>query len=109
MAHAMLVSPSQGASMDRKDTRYIDAVVDEMLAKMTSCGSKKGDLEAKLIGGANMFSALASSIGEKNIAGAREKLKKEGIAIAGESVGGRQGRSVDFCIATKIVTAKMKF
>ncbi|MBU0571413.1 MAG: chemotaxis protein CheD [Candidatus Omnitrophica bacterium] len=109
MAHAMLSLRSSGEAVGMKDTRYIDAAVDMMLAKMTSAGSRKENLEAKLIGGSNMFPNIKSSIGEKNIAGAREKLKKEGIEIVGEAVGGTQGRSVEFCVATKIVTVKTKF
>jgi len=91
------------------DTRYADTAIEQMLKKVESLGAKRQNLEAKIIGGANMFSAFKSSIGENNISYARKKLKDAGIAIVGECVGGSQGRSVEFSIATGIVTVKTKF
>ena len=91
------------------DTRYADTAIDEMLKRVQTLGAKKENIEAKIIGGANMFSAFKSSISEDNISYAREKLKKLGIAVAGECVGGSQGRSVEFSVASGIVTVKTKF
>lgn len=91
------------------DTRYADTAIDQMLKKIEAKGAKRENLEAKLIGGANMFSAFKSDISENNISYAREKLKKKGIAVVGECVGGSQGRSVEFSVATGIVTVKTKF
>jgi chemotaxis protein CheD len=106
LAHTML--PSSGYS-NPKDTKYVDIAIDHMLEKMVNLGARREELEAKLIGGANMFSAFASDMGKENVLSAKEKLKKEGIKLAGESVGGSQGRSVEFSIATGIVTVRMKF
>ena len=50
-----------------------------------------------------------SKIGEDNISYAREKLKKLGILVVGECVGGSQGRSVEFSLSSGIVTVKTKF
>lgn len=121
LAHTMLSSrnssgvkreasyEARGASHESRDTRYADSAIDEMLGKMEAQGAKRNNVEAKLIGGANMFSAFTSNIGENNISYAKEKLKKEGIVIAGECVGGSQGRSVEFSVASGIVTVKTKF
>ena len=76
---------------------------------MVTHGAKKENLEAKLVGGANMFPALKSDIGKENVLAAKLILKKEGIRLVGESVGGSQGRSVEFPIASGIVTVKTKF
>ena len=94
---------------ESRDTRFVDVAIDKMVARMEDDGVKRRDLEAKLIGGANMFSAFESNIGKDNVTMAKEKLKKEGIRIVGESVGGSQGRSVEFFVATGIVTVKIKF
>lgn len=91
------------------DTRYADTAMDEMIKRIEAQGAKRENLKAKIIGGANMFSAITSKIGEDNISYAREKLKKIGIAIVGECVGGSQGRSVEFSVTTGIVTVKTKF
>jgi len=109
LAHAMLPPHSRLAGHGTPDTKYIDTAIDEMLKRMLTCGARKQDLEAKIIGGANMFSILDSDIGKQNVLSAKEKLKKEGIKIAGECVGGSIGRSVEFCVAPGIVTVKTKF
>jgi len=99
----------QSAASAVADTRYADTAIDEMLKRIDALGAKREDLEAKLIGGANMFSAFTSKIGEDNISYARKKLQNAGITIVGECVGGSQGRSVEFSVATGIVTVKTKF
>ena len=91
------------------DTRYADTAIDEMLKKMEAHGAKKEFIEAKIIGGANMFSAFKSDISENNISYAKEKLKKAGVKLVGECIGGSQGRSVEFSVASGIVTVKTKF
>jgi len=92
-----------------KDTKYIDVAIDKMLKGLGARGAKREDLEAKLIGGANMFPSFASDIGEDNVRSAKDKLKAEGIRIVGECVGGSQGRSVEFSPTTGVVTVKVKF
>jgi chemotaxis protein CheD len=100
---------AEQVSVKVKDTRYVDVAIDEMLQRMQTQGAKREDLEAKLIGGANMFPSLDSVIGKDNVSSAKEKLKKDGIRIVGECVGGSQGRSVEFSPTTGVVTVKTKF
>jgi len=117
MLHARRLSFEVRSSKDERrktdpespDTKYADTAIDEMLKRIETLGVKKENIEAKLIGGANMFSAFESDFTQENISRTREKLKKAGIAIVGECVGGSQGRSVEFSVATGIVTVKTKF
>lgn len=114
MAHAMLPNNcslviGRKLSDGSRDTKYVDEAIDEMLRNMESKGAKAGDLEAKIAGGANMFPACGSDIGGENVLTAKEKLKKEGIKLVGESVGGSIGRSVELSVASGIVTVKIKF
>lgn len=102
LAHAMLPSRGDGA-------KYVDTAIDMMLAKLVEIGTKKSDLQAKLVGGANLFHNIHSDIGDANVASARKKLKRENILLVGEAVGGTQGRSVEFVIATGIVSIIIKF
>jgi len=104
---ACLVAEQVSAKV--KDTRYIGVAIDEMLQRMQTQGAKREDLEAKLIGGANMFPSFDSDIGKDNVSSAKEKLKEDGIRIVGECVGGSQGRSVEFSPTTGVVTVKIKF
>jgi len=92
-----------------EDTRYIDVAIDQMLKWLETQGAKREDLEAKLIGGANMFPSFESDIGKDNVLDAKDKLREEGIKIVGECVGGTQGRSVEFSPTTGVVTVKVKF
>jgi len=109
LAHAMLPSSSRVRGLDSRETKYVDIAIDQMLKRMEAYGAKREDLEAKIVGGANMFNGLESDIGAQNVLGAKEKLKREGIRLVGESVGGSQGRSVEFSVACGIVTVKIKF
>jgi len=109
LAHAMLPSSSRVRGLDSRETKYVDIAIDQMLKRMEDYGAKGEDLEAKIVGGANMFNGLESDIGGQNVLSAKEKLKREGIRLVGESVGGSQGRSVEFSVASGIVTVKIKF
>lgn len=91
------------------DTKYADTAIDEVLKRIEALGAKRENIEVKLIGGANMFSAFESDFIKENVSRVKEKIKKAGIAIVGECVGGSQGRSVEFSITTGIVTVKTKF
>lgn len=114
LAHAMLPTrrasnPIPNTQYERRETKHVDVAIDQMLKRIEANGAKREDLEAKIIGGANMFPALKSDIGKENVLAAKKKLKKEGVRLVGESVGGSQGRSVEFSVASGIVTVKIKF
>lgn len=101
---------AERVSTKTEDTKYVDVAIDKMLRGLKARGSKREDLEVKLIGGANMFPSLMSDdIGKDNVLSAKEKLRAEGIRIVGECVGGSQGRSVEFSPTTGVVTVKLKF
>ena len=107
LAHAMLpTSDHRNGSLAQ--AAYVDTAIDELLKRIAALGVNGTKLEAKLVGGANMFAAFKASIGDDNVSSAREKLKKEGITLVGECVGGSQGRSVEFCISTGLVTVKTR-
>ena len=116
LAHAMLPSSTvlkqigdyNSNKEDILEAKYVDTAIEKMLQKMRRLGSRKDDIECKIIGGANMFGDVGSNIGKQNILSAKEKLKREDIKLIGECVGGSQGRSVEFCVASGIVTVKIK-
>ena len=101
---------AERTSVKAEDTKYVDVAIDHMLKGLEAKGAKKWDLEAKFIGGANMFPSLMSDdIGKNNVLSAKEKLQAEGIRIVGQCIGGSQGRSVEFSPTTGVVTVKLKF
>ena len=110
LAHTMLPD-SKKAAPSENPIKFADTAVDVMLKEMRKNGSLKQDIEAKIIGGANMFPNIEHGDlkpGEDNIASVRKKLKKESIRLVGEAVGGTSGRSIEFSTVTGIVTIKIK-
>ena len=108
LAHCMLPDSKQGEPTENP-IKFADTAIDEMLKKIEAQGTKRKDLEAKIIGGANMFSAFESDIGKGNVLCAKKKLKKEAVKLVGECVGGSQGRTVELSLSSGIVTVKTKF
>jgi chemotaxis protein CheD len=108
IAHPML-SPESRRSTTEHDTIYIDTAIEDMLEKLLLRGAHRERLEAKIVGAANMFAAFRSDVPGKNVASAKEKLKQEGIGLAGQCVGGSIGRSVEFALDTGIMTVRTKF
>ena len=110
MAHSMLPS-SMKHGQPSNPFACADLAIDEIIRKMESLGSQRQNMEAKIVGGANMFPSLRHErlrTGEENILAVKEKLRKEGISLAGEVVGGSVGRSVEFDTASGIVTVRVK-
>jgi len=107
LSHAML--PQYENPKDNNPARFVDTAIDDMLRKMIALGCTRRNIEAKIVGGANMFPGVESSIGKDNVLSAREKLKKEGIKITGETTSGTVGRSLEFSTKTGLATVKMMF
>lgn len=110
LAHIMLPDSTKGGSIG-SPIKYADLAVDELIKEMAKMGSKKKDIEAKIVGGANMFPHLKHApieVGRVNVEAVKEKLKKEGMRLVGEAVGGSIGRSVEFSTSTGSVTIRTK-
>lgn len=101
LAHAML--PSSRFHSDAPiPGKFADTAIDSLLKALLEEGADLAGLEAKLVGGANMFAAIVNQavpIGMRNVTAAREKLMEKGIPVTGEEVGGTQGRTVVFSLA----------
>ncbi|MDD3052073.1 MAG: chemotaxis protein CheD [Candidatus Cloacimonetes bacterium] len=69
--------------------KYGNVAVNHLINRMCTEGSKTEDLKAHLIGGGSKDN---SQIGEKNILIAEKILKKRGIEIYSNDVGGKLGR-----------------
>jgi len=89
--------------------KYVDEAIEWLLERMEILGVKRAGIEAKLVGGANMFKTFQMNIGSENISCAWEKLEEANISIIGECVGGSQGRSIEFSAASGVLTIKTKF
>jgi len=100
MAHIMLPSSREHTNAAMRP-KYADTAIDDLLAETLRLGAGKDGLEAKLVGGANMFTALYGQsvpIGLRNVMAARKRLMEAGVRLAAEEVGGTQGRTVVFSL-----------
>lgn len=108
LAHIMLPVNNNG---DPNKAKYADSAISELLRKLTSKGVDKGELIAKIAGGAKMFDANKKishfmEIGLRNEEAVREGLKREGVRLIAADTGNNYGRNIQFEIATGRITVK---
>lgn len=92
LAHAMLPK-----SNGMKSAKFVDSAVEIMIENIQALGGDKKNMIAKIAGGAQVFKHLTLEnlrIGEKNIDAVRDVLRKQGIRLVAEDVGGNLGRTI---------------
>jgi chemotaxis protein CheD len=98
MAHIAL--PAIADSPDGNHPyRFADLAIPEILRQMESRGASIDTIEARLIGGANMFPdiinvASTMNVGARNVLAVKDQLANYGIPIVAEDTGRNVGRSV---------------
>jgi chemotaxis protein CheD len=78
---------------------YGDVAIPALIDKLRRMGSRPQDLEAQIFGGGDA-GRDRDGTGEKNVKIARKLLKKNGIAVVSEDVGGFKGRRLIFHTGT---------
>ena len=79
--------------------KYADTGIRETLKQMEAKGASRARMTAKIAGGAMMFKDASGSmgnIGQRNIESVKLNLKKEGIRLLKEDVGGSVARTLLF-------------
>lgn len=98
LAHILLPS-SGGRVPDRTDpARYADTGVDAFLAALMAAGAVRGRLTIKVAGGASVLgpaNAEKFKIGERNAESIREQLKRHGLRVSADDLGGIRGRTLE--------------
>jgi len=102
MAHVLL--PSKSLARDSTNpAKFPETAVPLLVQRLAALGGEPRRLLAKLAGGASMFAQLMTpgsvQMGERNVVAARDVLRRTGIPIVAEAVGGAAGRSVRFRVA----------
>ncbi len=102
MAHILL--PSKSLARDTTNpAKFPETAVPLLVERLRQLGADPRRLIAKLAGGASMFAQLMTpgsvQMGERNIVAARDALRRAGIPLAREAVGGGAGRSVRFHVS----------
>jgi chemotaxis protein CheD len=101
LAHLLLPSPALARDTSNPG-RFPETVLPLLLTRLAGVGAERGRLTARLVGGASMFGAGATSgtaMGERNVVAARQVLGAAGVPVVGEDVLKSHGRSVYFFLA----------
>lgn len=113
MSHIMLPrAPSNGKNPLEKPGKFAETAVPCLLKELLRMGAKKGNIRAKLAGGARMFNMKSSSnssflaVGEQNITATEKLLQTLAIPIESKDLGGSRGRSVKFSTETWMLEIK---
>lgn len=98
LAHVLLPHAALSAQAPRPG-KFPSTAVPAMVMRMRELGAA-GEIRARLVGGATMFSALmpvgAVGLGPRNVQAARQACAAHDLPVVGEAVGGDVGRSVFF-------------
>jgi len=75
------------------DERYGDIAIERLIETMSRLGSRRTDLQAKVLGGANVlpFGASAVTVGGQNVAMAMDALRCHRVPVVAHRVGGERG------------------
>jgi chemotaxis protein CheD len=97
LLHIMLPDSTQFSNVT-KPAKFADLGIPLLVSEVTRNGGRLAALQAKMAGGAQMFSGLNDkfvlNIGERNVLMAKQTLKSLGIKIIAEEVGGSRGRTM---------------
>lgn len=101
LVHIML--PVNMEAGRKTPMKYADTGIRETLRLMEGKGASRNRITAKIAGGAKMFEVGSSSlgnIGQRNIESVHMNLKKEGIRLLKEDVGGTVARTLLFDVVS---------
>ena len=101
MVHVML--PLNMETGRTNTMKYADTGIRETLRMMESRGAMRSRITAKIAGGAKMFEVSGGAlgnIGQRNIESVHINLKREGIRLLKEDVGGTVARTLLFDVST---------
>jgi len=105
LAHILLPDPSLSREVDQP-ARFATTAVPLLVDAMRQLGAR-GELVAKIAGGASLFGSMLTGtggqVGARNVAAAKDSLAKAGIALLGEETGGVAGRSVTLDVNTGVL------
>ena len=97
LLHVML--PLNMETGRKNPLKYADTGIRETLQQMEAQGASRSRITVKIAGGAKMFEVNGGNlgnIGQRNIESVHTILRKEGIRLLGEYVGGSVARTMLF-------------
>ena len=107
LLHIML--PLNMETGRKNPLKYADTGLAEMLRQMEAKGANRSRLVVKIAGGAKMFEVTGGSLGNiglRNIESVKIQMKKQGLRIANEDVGGTVARTMSMDVETGAITVR---
>lgn len=105
MNHFLLPEPPRSHDPGQVDVHYGVYLMEILINEMIKCGARKDRMRAHLYGGANLRPGMVQ-IGTANADFARDFLTNEAIPLVRESLGGKEGRRVEFRPASGMVRCR---
>jgi chemotaxis protein CheD len=109
MAHIMLPTCPNNIPVTNR-AKFADLAIGDLLLKVLKMGASRPKLQAKLAGGAHMFSKVMGNdilkVGERNAATSKEVLQNLRIPVIFEDTGGTHGRTIELNTANGQLTIK---
>ena len=97
LAHIMLPDSTAFRTVE-KVAKFADTGIDELIRLLEQNGASRSRLEAKIAGGATMFSYNTTSttmrVGEKNVDATLRKLEALNIPVLAQDTGETYGRTI---------------
>ena len=108
LAHIMLPGGGGARGLEGGPAKYADSAVPDLVEQLLDLGAWRNQLEAVLVGGAQMFAGGGSGldIGARNDEATRRLLAEARIPIRAAATGGTSGRTIRVHVAPTLVTAK---
>lgn len=107
ICHAML--PKGSSARPTEKFRYVDTSILHMVRLFETLGVRKGEIETKVLGGADVLDRAdgsSASVGQQNILAALKTIKRVGLTIAASDLGGNLGRKIHFYTHRGLVLMK---
>ncbi|MCQ2518667.1 MAG: chemotaxis protein CheD [Lachnospiraceae bacterium] len=109
LAHVMLPDSTKIKSNSNR-YKFADTGIQDLVDTLVSMGASKSRMQAKIAGGAQMFTLETRPntvrVGDMNVAASKAKLKELGIPILAEDTGLNYGRTVIFYPETGVMTVR---
>jgi chemotaxis protein CheD len=109
LAHIMLPDSTQARSTENP-AKFADTCLPLMLEDLLKMGANKSRLQAKIAGGAQMFTFANATdimrVGERNSETVRMLLKKLDLRLVAEDCGGNYGRTVELRLDSGVFRVK---
>jgi chemotaxis protein CheD len=91
--------------------QYVDSSAEWMLSRFEGAGVKRGDIDVKIFGGADMFSGRGNgtnslAIGRTNVREVVRIISEQNLMLKAWNIGGRKGRKLIFYTDTGDVVIK---